>query len=99
MFADVWRQRLDVLARTKTPRGTHAMDVRGLMRQSAELNARRLAVVHGDTRLTYDEAWQRGLRMANALLEAGLERGDRVGVLEDNAIEAQISSRVQLLQA
>jgi len=59
------------------------------MRQSAELNARRLAVVHGDTRLTYDEAWQRGLRMANALLEAGLEPGDRVGVLEDNAIEAQ----------
>ena len=89
MFADVWRQRLDVRARTKTPRGTHAMDVRGLMRQSAELNARRLAVVHGDTRLTYDEAWQRGLRMANALLEAGLEPGDRVGVLEDNAIEAQ----------
>lgn len=65
------------------------MDVRGLMRQSAQLNARRLAVVHGDTRLSYDEAWRRGLRMANALLETGLQPGDRVGVLEDNSIEAQ----------
>ena len=65
------------------------MDVRGLMRQSATLNADRTAVVHGDRRLTFDEAWTRGLRMANALLAAGLEPGDRVGVLEDNSIEAQ----------
>jgi acyl-CoA synthetase (AMP-forming)/AMP-acid ligase II len=65
------------------------MDVRGLMRQSAELNAGRLAVVHGERRLSFEAAWQRGLRMANALLQAGLEPGDRVGVLEDNSIEAQ----------
>lgn len=65
------------------------MDVRGLMRQAAELNANRLAVVHGDRRLTFAEAWGRGLRMANALLAAGLEPGDRVGVLEDNSVGAQ----------
>ncbi len=65
------------------------MDVRGLMRQSALLNARRPAVRHAGRSLTNGEAWRRGLRMANALLDAGLEPGDRIGVLEDNSIEAQ----------
>lgn len=65
------------------------MDVTGLMRQSAQFNARRTAVVHGDRRLTFAEAWDRGVRMANGLLGLGLQPGDRVGVLEDNSIEAQ----------
>ena len=69
------------------------MDVPSLMRQSARLNAARAAVIHvsGDQRreLTFAEAWSRGLRMANALLDAGLRPGDRVGVLEDNSIAAQ----------
>ncbi len=65
------------------------MDVRGLMRQSALYNANRIAVIHGDRQLTFAEAWSRALRMANALLASGLQPGDRVGVLEDNSIEAQ----------
>ena len=65
------------------------MDVRGLMRQSARHNAARTAVVHRDRRLTYAEAWDRGIRLANGLLGLGLAPGDRVAVLEDNSIEAQ----------
>jgi acyl-CoA synthetase (AMP-forming)/AMP-acid ligase II len=65
------------------------MDVRSLMRQSARLNAGRTAVVHGDVRLTFAEAWSRGVRTANGLRAMGLERGDRVGVLEDNSMGAQ----------
>ncbi len=65
------------------------MDVRGLMRQSARFNERRTAIVHGHRRLTYGEAWERGLRLANGLLAQGLEPGDRVGVLEDNSVGAQ----------
>jgi acyl-CoA synthetase (AMP-forming)/AMP-acid ligase II len=65
------------------------MDVTGLMRQSARFNAGRTAVVHGDRRLTYAQAWDRGVRLANGLLALGLKPGDRVGVLEDNSIEAQ----------
>ena len=65
------------------------MDVTGLMRQSALFNAKRTAIVHGDRRLTYAEAWERGLRLANGLLAMGLQPGDRVGVLEDNSIPAQ----------
>ena len=65
------------------------MDVRGLMRQSAAFNARRTAIVHGTTRLTFAEAWERGVRLANGLLAMGLQPGDRIGVLEDNSVEAQ----------
>lgn len=65
------------------------MNVGGLMRQAARLNADGLAIVHGTRRLTFAEAWARGLRMANALAALGLRPGDRVGVLEDNSIEAQ----------
>ncbi|MGB3734801.1 MAG: AMP-binding protein [Ilumatobacter sp.] len=65
------------------------MDVTGLMRQAAKFNAHRTAVVHGDRRLTYAEAWDRGIRVANGLLTLGLQPGDRVGVLEDNSIGAQ----------
>ena len=65
------------------------MDVRGLMRQSAEFNAKRLAIVHGERRLSFAEAWERGLRVANGLLALGLRPGDRVAVLEDNCVDAQ----------
>ena len=64
------------------------MDCRGLMRRSAQLFAAREAVVANSRRLSFAEAWSRGLRVANALLSLGLKPGDRVGVLEDNSIEA-----------
>ena len=63
--------------------------VTGLMRQSAEYNANRISIVAGDRRLTYAEAWNRGVRLANGFLSMGLSSGDRVAVLEDNSVEAQ----------
>lgn len=62
--------------------------VRSAMRRAATMNADRLAVVCGDRHLTFQEAWGRGLRMANAMLDLGLEAQDRIAVLEDNSIEA-----------
>ena len=56
------------------------MDVTGLMRQSAQFNARRIAVVHAGRRLTFAAAWDRGVRMANGLLGLGLQPGDRVSI-------------------
>ena len=58
------------------------------MRRSAGFHRGRIAVVSGDRRLTYGEAWDRGVRLANALLGLGLDAGDRVAVLEDNCIAA-----------
>ena len=64
------------------------MDVRSLMRRSAQFHANHVAVIEGNHRLTFAEAWTRGLRMANGLLDLGLVPGDRVGVLEDNTFES-----------
>lgn len=64
------------------------IDVRSMMRRAAQFNAERVAVIAGDRRLTFAEAWSRGLRLANALLEQGLRPGDRVAVLEDNRLES-----------
>jgi acyl-CoA synthetase (AMP-forming)/AMP-acid ligase II len=66
-----------------------ALSVTGLMRQAAHYNAHRTAIIYKKTSLTFAEAWSRGIRMANALMSLGLRPGDRVGVLEDNSIEAQ----------
>ena len=64
------------------------MNVRTLMRRAAQHYSGYEAVVHNETRLTFAQAWQRGVRLANGLLAMGLKPGDRVGVLEDNSVEA-----------
>ncbi|MFK7964355.1 MAG: class I adenylate-forming enzyme family protein [Burkholderiaceae bacterium] len=64
------------------------MDVRTLMQQAVMNHAERECVVHGERRLTFSQAWLRGIQTANGLLALGLKPGDRVGVIEDNSIEA-----------
>lgn len=60
------------------------MDVTTLMRQAARLNAAFPAVVTEDRSLTFAQAWDRGVRLANALIGWGVRPGDRVAGLEDN---------------
>ena len=48
------------------------MDVRNLMRRSAGFFRDREAVVADGRRLSFGEAWERGLRLANGLLAQGL---------------------------
>jgi acyl-CoA synthetase (AMP-forming)/AMP-acid ligase II len=64
------------------------LDVRTAMRRSAGFHADLVAVRSQGRQLSYAQAWSRGCRLANALLSLGLTPGDRVGVLEDNSIEA-----------
>jgi acyl-CoA synthetase (AMP-forming)/AMP-acid ligase II len=64
------------------------VDVPSMMRQATALNADRVAVVHDDLTLTFQQMWTRGVRMANALIELGVRPGDRVGGLEDNNLGA-----------
>lgn len=71
-----------------TDQRENLMDVRTLMRRSVETWGAHEAIVAGSTRLTFEEAWDRGLRLANVLLERGLVAGDRVAVIEDNSLEA-----------
>lgn len=65
------------------------MDVRSLMRRSAQFYADLPAVIQGPRVLSFAEAWDRGVRLANGLLGLGLQPGDRVASLEDNTLEAQ----------
>lgn len=64
------------------------LDVRTTMRRAARHNWDRTAVISGDRRLTFGEVWTRGIRLANALAEMGLKKGDRIAVLEDNRLES-----------
>jgi acyl-CoA synthetase (AMP-forming)/AMP-acid ligase II len=58
------------------------------MRRAAQHYSDHEAIVHAGTRLSFAQAWERGVRLANGLLGMGLKPGDRVGVLEDNSVEA-----------
>lgn len=49
------------------------------------------ALVHGDTRLTYEEVNSRVTGLAAGLRAAGIKRGDRVGILLDPSIAQAIS--------
>jgi acyl-CoA synthetase (AMP-forming)/AMP-acid ligase II len=64
------------------------MNIRDLLKRSAEFHSDRDAIVYGDRRMNFGEAWDRGLRMANGLLAMGAQTGDRVAVLEDNCLES-----------
>jgi acyl-CoA synthetase (AMP-forming)/AMP-acid ligase II len=64
------------------------MDVRSLMRRSAQFNNDRLAVIYHEKRVTFGESWTRSTRVANALLNLGLRPGDCIGVLETNSLQA-----------
>jgi acyl-CoA synthetase (AMP-forming)/AMP-acid ligase II len=64
------------------------LDVRSALRRAAGFHRDNVAIISGDRRLTFGEAWERGLRLANGLLSRGLRPGDRVAVLEDNCLES-----------
>ena len=64
------------------------MDVPSLMRQAVQLYGSRTAIVTEDRTLTFAQAWDRGVRLANALRALGVGPGDRVAGVEDNNLGA-----------
>jgi acyl-CoA synthetase (AMP-forming)/AMP-acid ligase II len=64
------------------------MDVRSLFVRAVDTWPDREAIVTAKVRLTFAQAWERGLRLASLLAEHGVRAGDRVAVLEDNTLEA-----------
>jgi len=55
------------------------------LRRANQLYSEKTAVIDGDLRLTYGEITARANRLSNALLDLGLERGDRVCILSPNS--------------
>ncbi len=64
------------------------MDVPSLMRQALSFNADRPAVITEHQVLTFSQMWNRGVRLANALTDLGVQPGDRVAGLEENTLGA-----------
>ena len=56
-----------------------------LLTRAEYMYPQRVAVVHGDRRYTYAEFGERAWRLANALRDAGLEKGDRVATVLANS--------------
>ncbi|MER6162287.1 o-succinylbenzoate--CoA ligase [Streptomyces sp. NPDC001868] len=50
----------------------------------ARKTPQRTALIHGDTRLTYGELYERTTRLAHALRASGVRRGDRIAYLGPN---------------
>jgi fatty-acyl-CoA synthase len=60
----------------------------GFLLRSAEVYPRRTSVIHGERRYTWRETLERCRRLASALAEHGVERGDTVAVMAPNVPEA-----------
>ena len=52
--------------------------------RAADVYGHRLAVVHGKVRRTWAQTYERAQRLANALANAGIQRGDTVAVMLPN---------------
>ena len=58
----------------------------------------RIAMVHGDRRISYKEAHEQTLSLAHALKSLGLKRGDAIALLAGNTPEvAFLISATQLM--
>ena len=62
------------------------LDVRTAMRRAGSFNWSREAIVSEGRSLTFGQAWERGIRFANAMASVGARPGDRIAVLEDNCL-------------
>lgn len=65
--------------------------VNNFLEYSAERLPDKVALIHQDKRLTYAEIEEMANRLALVLIDAGIERGDRVAIFMDNSIEAVLS--------
>lgn len=63
------------------------MNVRHLIVRAVQENPDRLALVYKDMRRTFSELNERANRLASGLLESGIRKGDRVGMLLKNCCE------------
>jgi acyl-CoA ligase (AMP-forming) (exosortase A-associated) len=62
-----------------------------MLRASAQRLPKKEALVHGKERLSYEDVYARVLGLAQGLRQAGLRRGDRVGIYFDASVPQVIS--------
>ena len=67
------------------------MQVEQFLENSARIYPDKVALIHGSERLTYKQIDMEANRLAQALIEAGVRRGDRVVIFIPNSVEAVLS--------
>jgi long-chain acyl-CoA synthetase len=67
------------------------MLVQQFLERSAERYPDKTALICGDQRLTYAQIEEHANRLAHALIDGGVQRGDRVGVYLPNSVEAVVA--------
>jgi long-chain acyl-CoA synthetase len=76
-----------VIAGVPSPGAIARVAIGDFLRRSAARDRAKTAFVLGDQRMSYGDLDERVTRCANALLAAGLVRGDRVATLCNNSLE------------
>ncbi len=61
--------------------------LRNMLQRNLEFNPEKVALIEGSRSYTFAEMVERCNRMANALLDIGLQKGERVAILSKNSIE------------
>ena len=69
---------------TKRPANYVPLTPVSFLARAAHVFAARTAVIHGARRFTYAELYARARRLADALAQAGVRRGDTVAILAAN---------------
>jgi acyl-CoA synthetase (AMP-forming)/AMP-acid ligase II len=64
--------------------------VQDFLRESAARLPRKIALVCGERRFTYERLDEMSSRLANALVARGVRRGDRVALYLDNSVESVV---------
>jgi acyl-CoA ligase (AMP-forming) (exosortase A-associated) len=62
-----------------------------MLRTSTDRSPDKEALVHGNRRLTYADAWRQVTNLAHGLRSAGLDRGDRIGIYLDPSVEQTLA--------
>lgn len=62
------------------------MNVKTVLRRSAEFYGGMPAILCAGRQYTYGECWRRGIRLANGLRRMGASVGDRIAILDRNSI-------------
>ncbi|WP_262247679.1 non-ribosomal peptide synthetase [Parapedobacter soli] len=65
--------------------------VHGMFQQASELHAGKTAVICGDKRMTYQELELQSNRYAQFLIDRGIKKGDRVGIVLSRSIDLIVS--------
>ena len=68
------------------------MNIKQMLEKTASEVPQKTAIVFGSQRVSYQELDETSNRVANALIDAGLQKGDHVAILMGNSVTLILKS-------